>query len=195
MKIGIIGISSLTMELAFRSARQGHIVTVYNPKGNSLIRDAFEKFGPTATTGTLEQAASADIILLFIPKDDLENVLNQLPDVSGKIIIHTSGLIFDPQTLLSGITNAMTYKITASLLPQAHVVKLFHPVDLQDKNDVRNKEQIFFIADHRASKNYVKNFLKQLDFSPVDLSGRIHLQNKGLNLDSIFHSSARRLDN
>ncbi|QSW88904.1 NAD(P)-binding domain-containing protein [Flavobacterium endoglycinae] len=195
MKIGIIGISSLTMELAFRSARQGYTVTVYNPKGNSLIRDALEKFGPTATTGTLEQAASADIILLFIPKDDLENVLNQLPDVSGKIIIHTSGLIFDPQTLLSGITNAMTYKITASLLPQAHVVKLFHPVDLQDKNDVRNKEQIFFIADHRASKNYVKNFLKQLDFSPVDLSGRIHLQNKGLNLDSIFHSSARRLDN
>lgn len=37
MKIGIIGIGSLTLELAIRSAGAGYKITLHNPRGNSLI--------------------------------------------------------------------------------------------------------------------------------------------------------------
>ncbi|MCV2484794.1 NAD(P)-binding domain-containing protein [Flavobacterium sp. SH_e] len=122
MKIGVIGISSLTLELACRASEAGYEVIINNPRGGSLIKEAVKKIEPNARIGTLEEAASAEIVLLFLAKDDLENVIQSLPDMTGKIVVHTSGLIFDPHLLLSGITNAMTYKITASLLPQAHVV-------------------------------------------------------------------------
>lgn len=131
MKIGIIGIGSLTLDLAFRSAQAGYNIVVNNPSGNSLVKEVIEKMRPNVKLGSLEQAAAAEIILLFIPKDDLENLIQNLPDLSGKLIVHTSSVIFDYQSFSSGVTNATTYKTTASLLPEAHVVKLFKPLNLR----------------------------------------------------------------
>jgi predicted dinucleotide-binding enzyme len=188
MNIGIIGISSLTLEMAFRSAQAGCQVKIYNPKGNSLIREVTQKMAPNAQLCSLEQAADTQIVLLFIAKDDLQNILQTLPDMSGKIILHTSSLIFDPLTLLSSITSALTYKITASLVPRAHVVKLFNPVNLKAKSSCTNcgdKDEIFFIADHRDSRNQVLDYLKKINFSPIDLSGRLHPQNTAFNLNSL----------
>ncbi|MEZ0130879.1 hypothetical protein AB9T88_14390 [Flavobacterium sp. LBUM151] len=105
--------------------------------------------------------------------------------MSGKVIIYTSSLIFDPRSLLSSITNAMTYKITASLMPEAHVVKLFNPVNLKANNDglhCDGKDEIFFIADHRGSRNHVRAFLKKINFSTIDLSSNLRLQNTVFNL-------------
>lgn len=170
MKIGIIGISSLTIELAFRSAEAGYKVKIYNPKGNSLIRDVTQKMGSNVELCSLGEAADTEIILLFIPKDDLERIIQTLPDMSGKLIIHTSSLIFDPLTLLSSMTNALTYKITASLVPEAHVVKLFNPVNLKAKNNLINcndKDEIFFIADHNDSRDQIREFLKKIDRKSV----------------------------
>lgn len=197
MKIGIIGISSLTLELALRSAEVGYKVKIYNPKGNNLIRDVTQKMGSNIQLSSLEEAADTEIVLLFIAKDDLERIIQTLPDMAGKIIIHTSSLIFDPRSLLSSITNAMTYKITASLVPEAHIVKLFNPVNLKVKNDhldCSGKDKIFFIADHRSSRNHVRDFLKKINFSPIDLSSNLHLQNTAFNLKSIINPNKSNLN-
>lgn len=187
MKIGIIGIGTLTLEMAIRSARAGYKMTINNPRGNTLIREVIDKMGPNAALGSLEQAASADIILLFLPKDDLQKVLQNLPDMTGKIIVHTSSLIFDPGTLLSGVTHAMTYKITASLIPEAHIVKLFTPLHLQAAvkgTAHKNSREIFFTADHKPSANSIRNLLKALDFIPIDLSNSLRVQHAALKFKS-----------
>lgn len=175
MKIGIIGIGSLTLELTNRSALAGYEVMVNNPRGNSLVRDTIARIGTNIKLVSLHETASADIIVLFVPKDNLESVIQNLPDMTGKIILHTSGLIFNPQSLLSGISNAFTYQITASLLPTAHVVKLFHPVSLEPKKDSfrEKKDEIFYIASHAGSRHTVRAFFKKLDFSAINLSGRL----------------------
>jgi predicted dinucleotide-binding enzyme len=197
MNIGIIGISSLTLEMAFRSAQAGCQVKIYNPKGNSLIRELVQKTAPNAELCTLEQAADTDIVLLFSAKDDLQTILQSLPDMSGSIILHTSSLIFDPLTLLSSITAALTYKITAALVPTAHVVKLFNPVTLKAENSRTNcggKDEIFFIADHPGSRKKVRDYLKKINFSPIDLSGRLHLQNTAFNLKPLTNPFKNNLN-
>lgn len=184
MKIGIIGISSFTLELAFRSSEAGYTVNINNPKGNSIIKDVTMKMGSNVQLCSLEQAANTDIVLLFIPKEDLKTIIETFPDMSGKLIVHTSTLIFDPLSLLSGIINAMTYKSTAALIPEAHVVKLFNPVNLAPKSSITNfnsSNEIFFIADHSESRNQAREFLKKINFIPIDLSGRIHLRNNSIN--------------
>lgn len=176
MKIGIIGIGSLTLELARRSALAGYEVMVNNPRGNSLVRDTIAKIETNIRLASLEETASGDIIILFVAKDNLESVIRNLPDMSGKIILYTSGLVFNPESLLSGISNALTYQIAASMLPAAHVVKLFHPVSLEPKKGLsqEKKDEIFYIASHPGSKHAVRIFLKKLDFSAINLSGRLH---------------------
>ncbi|MCP2029703.1 putative dinucleotide-binding enzyme [Flavobacterium sp. HSC-32F16] len=191
MSIGIIGIGSFTLEIARRAYQAGYDVIIHNPRGNSLIRDVTEKIGPEIKLVSLGEAAQAEIILLFIPKDELKKVIDNLPDMTGKIIVHTSTLIFDPQSLFSGIKNAMTYKITASLLPNAHIIKLFSPIDLNKKSDDshnKKREEIFFIADHADSKYTILLFLKKLLYTPIDLSGRLKLQNIGIDLGSVLNS-------
>lgn len=175
MTIGIIGIGVLTMEIARRSAEAGYSVFIHHPCGNSLVRETIEKMDSHIKLGSLEQAATASIIVLFAPKDNLETVLKSLPDMTGKIIVHTSSLIFDPQSLLSGVTRAFTYTITTSLLPTAYVVKLFKPINLQTiiSNAGTYRDEIYYIADHRASRSAVKTFLNKLQFSALDLSNRL----------------------
>ncbi|MBE8725948.1 NAD(P)-binding domain-containing protein [Flavobacterium hungaricum] len=186
MEIGIIGIGTLTLELARRAAAAGFRVVINNPRGNSLVHDAVLKMSSNIHLGSLDEAAAADIILLFIPKENLETVLKNLPDMTGKIIVHTSCLIFNPHTLLSSISNALTYQITASLLPSAHVIKLFNPVRLEAAilNQYEKRDEIYFIADHAQSKDSLKMFLKKLNFQPIDLSGRLRLHRSVINLEA-----------
>ncbi|CAM3379358.1 NAD(P)-binding domain-containing protein [Flavobacterium chungbukense] len=184
MRIGIIGIGSLTMELAFRSVRAGYKVKIHNPRGNSLVRDVFEKMGSNIQLSSMEQASDTEIVILFVPKEDLQQVILSMPDMSGKLIVHTSSLIFNPKLLLSGITNSMTYKTTASMLPEAHIVKLFNPVNLKRNtliNHNKDDKKIFFTGDHKDSRNCLRAFLKNIHFSPIDISGRLHLHNNGMN--------------
>lgn len=181
MKIGIIGIGSLTLELTRRAAQAGYQVIVHNPRGNSLIRDSISKMGANIELGSLHKTAYADLVVLFVPKSDLEEVIGNLPDMTGKIVVHTSSLIFNPQTLLTGLTYAMTYKITAALLPAVHVVKLLKPIKLETNipDSFNNRQEIFFIADHPDSRQAVKTFLNKLYFTAIDLSSRLQLQNLG----------------
>lgn len=184
MKIGIIGIGTLTLELARRSSQAGYELLIHNPRGNSLVRDTIERMESDITLTSLDIAATADIVILFIQKDDLETILTALPDMTGKIVLHSSSLIFDPQFLLSGIQNALTYKITANLLPNAHVVKLFNPINLAERTSLSNtnKDEIFFIADDADSKRITRTYLKSLNFQPTNLSGLLVLNKKGNDL-------------
>ncbi|WP_426485219.1 NAD(P)-binding domain-containing protein [Flavobacterium sp. 2] len=178
MRIGIIGIGCLTLELAFRSVVSGFEVVIYHPRGSRLMGDIIEKMGSKAQCGSLAEVCSAELVLLFAPKQDLQELIQNMPDMSGKTIVHTSGLIFDPQSLLSGIINAMTYKTTASMLPKAHVVKLFNPVQLNPNASPfreRGREEIFFIAENKEAGNCAAVFLRKLNFAPIDLAGRLHL--------------------
>lgn len=189
MKVGIIGIGTLTYELASRAAKAGYEVIVNNPRGNSLVREIISRIGSNVQLGTLDEASSASLVILFVPKDDLEPVIKNLPDMSGKVIIHISNLIFNPQSLVPGISNALTYQITASLLPEADVVKLFNPVKLEKSttNGTANRDDIFYIAHNSHSKYCVGTFLKNLHFCAIDLSKQ--LKRYSTNHDTVSNSA------
>jgi predicted dinucleotide-binding enzyme len=178
MKIGIIGIGSLTLELAQRASSAGYEILIHHPRGNSFIRQTTESIN-NARLVSLQEAAIADVIMLFVPREDLEKTIGMLPDMTGKIIVHTSGLIFNPKLLVSSITSALTFQITASLLPKAYVLKLFSPIMLQPQktsHTTKTEDEIYFAGDHMPSKNIVKTFLKDLGFNPFDLSSRLKSQ-------------------
>ncbi|MFD1605374.1 hypothetical protein ACFSJW_02145 [Flavobacterium artemisiae] len=92
--------------------------------------------------------------------------------------MHTTGLIFNPQRLLSSLSFAMTYKITEELLPDAHVVKLFKLLKVETGNS--DKDEIFYMSSHTSSRIKVKNFLNSLQFSARDLSRTMQIIPIGL---------------
>jgi len=183
MKIGIIGIGALTLELASRSAQNGYEVLVHNPRGNCLIKESLKKVD-TLKMVSIEEAASAEIILLFLPMEDIETVIGKLPDMSGKIILHTGNLIFNPTSDSPMISNSLSCQLTAAMLPEARIVKLFNPILLENFDSdcfSKKREKIFFMSGDSYLKNMVGNFLKKLQFSPVDL-----FENKQKSLATTF---------
>ncbi|TDO73333.1 hypothetical protein EV143_106276 [Flavobacterium chryseum] len=174
MKIGIIGTGFITLDLAHRAAESGHEVLISNPRGTSTLKEIAQKMGNNVKLVTTQEAAGAEIIILFIPREDLEVSIDNLPDMTGKTILHTNNPIFNLKSFLSTASGQSSCDLVTSLLPAAHVVKIFNaiePTSSQNNKKIEERPKIFYAGENRKAKNNVKVFLETLNFSGVDLAG------------------------
>jgi predicted dinucleotide-binding enzyme len=72
MKIGIIGSGALGSNIARALAKKGISATIANKSGPVSVAKLLAEVGPIITTGTIEQAASADIVIVAVPWVALE---------------------------------------------------------------------------------------------------------------------------
>ncbi|KAF2508680.1 NAD(P)-binding domain-containing protein [Flavobacterium zhairuonense] len=171
MKIGIIGIGNITLELALRSARSGHEVLLSNPRGTSSFRDLVRQMHGNIKLASTNQAAAAELIILFLNRDDLEKELQMLPCMKGKIILHTNNHIFNLDTFLPISSGQSSSDMVASLLPYSHIVRLFNPLHGLTISEDSNKDKIkiFFATENQKIKNNVEIYLDSLNFAGINL--------------------------
>ena len=171
MKVGIIGIGNITLELAHRSARSGYEVLISNPRGTSTFKDLVHQMDGNIKLVSTNQAAAAELIILFLNRDDMEKELQMLPDMKGKIILHTNNPIFNLDTILHITSGQSSSQVVASLLPNSHIVRLFNPLHGLTISEDHNKDKIkiFFTAQNHKIKNHVKIYLDTLNFTGIDL--------------------------
>ncbi|MEL1252247.1 NAD(P)-binding domain-containing protein [Flavobacterium sp. DGU38] len=171
MRIGIIGICSLTIDFAFRAAKFGHQVLISHSRENSHLKDLIQKMGPKIKLVERNEAAKAEILILFIPREDLQLFLNDLPDMTGKILIHASNPVFSLECLGPNSKVKSSSEIIASLLPEAHVIKILNIANqdmLSFLKQKENKNEVYFTGTNSQAKNKAKAFLKTLELTGVD---------------------------
>lgn len=171
MTIGIIGIGNITLELATRSALSGYEVLLSNPRGINVVKELTQHIGSHVKLVSINEAAGAELIILFLNRDDLENALKAMPDMKGKIILHTNNPIFNLNEVLDITSGQSSSDIIASLLPDSHIVKLFNPLHcLTGPNSQNNdRTKIFFTTKNHKVKNNVKTYLDTLNFTGIEL--------------------------
>lgn len=81
-------------ESRFSYSQSCHKVLISNPHGNNTIKAIVQKMGDNVKAGSIHEAALAQILIVFVIKADLEELVRQLPDMSGKIILHTNNPLF-----------------------------------------------------------------------------------------------------
>ncbi|MCK9397671.1 MAG: NAD(P)-binding domain-containing protein [Methylobacter sp.] len=71
-----------------------------NKSGPASLATLVAELGPTITAGTIEQAASADIVLVAVPWVALESLLSGLPAWNNRIVIDATNpvLFLDPNS-------------------------------------------------------------------------------------------------
>ncbi|KUJ63533.1 hypothetical protein AR687_02265 [Flavobacteriaceae bacterium CRH] len=177
MRIGIIGTGFITLDFAHRAAESGHEVLISNPRGTNTLKEIAQKMGKNVKLVSTHEAAEAEIIILFIPREDLEVSIVSLPDMTGKTVLHTNNPIFNLKSFLSTVSGQSSCDIVTSLLPDAHIVKIFNtiqpPVIAENKKN-QERPKIFYAGDNRRAKNNVKVFLETLNFSGVDLASYVN---------------------
>ncbi len=173
MKIGIIGVNNLTLDLASKAAKSGYEVLINHTRDNNVIKETVKRMGNNVKLVTKHEAVSADIMVLFIPRENLEAWTADLPDMTDKIILHLNNPLFNQQSFPSSLEIKSATDIVADLLPASHVIKIFSALEpvltlAERKNQDRN--EICYDGIDQYAKNVTKAFLESLQFLACDFN-------------------------
>lgn len=190
MTIGIIGSGALGANFARILAKTGVAATISNSRGPDSLVELVKELGPSIKAGTVEEAASADIVLVAVRWVDAEKVLSSLPAWNGRIVIDGTNPVefFDPATSpdANDASNPLaaygikavdlggkhSSQIIQHLVPGARVVKAFNHNDvnvLQEPDIAGGKRVLFYSGDDAAAKEAVRGIMETAGFFPVDL--------------------------
>lgn len=189
MTIGIIGAGALGSNFARALAKSGISATISNSRGPGSLASLVAELGASIKAGTVQEAASADIVLLAVRWIDAGKVLRGLPAWNGRIVIDgTNPVEFinpaspeanDPRNPLAAygikavdLGGKHSSQIIRQFVPGARVVKAFNHLNvnaLQQPEVAGGKRVLFYSGDDAAAKGQVREIIEASGFFPVDL--------------------------
>jgi len=189
MKIGIIGSGALGSNVARALVKNGYSAVIANKSGPAALTPLLAELGKGITAGTIEQAASADIVVVAVPWSALQPVLGGLPAWNNRIVIDaTNPVAFidpnspdakDPSNPLAAygikpinLGGKSSSAVFSELVPGARVVKAFNHLDarvLSTPQTAAGTRVFFYSGDDTAARTEVGKLLASLGAFPVDL--------------------------
>jgi hypothetical protein len=173
MEIAILGAGRVGATLGVRWAEKGHRIIFGVPDpAEETVRGVREQCGSRGSAVTVPEAAAASrVILLAIPWDVTQEVLQSIEPLAGKILIDCinpvkpdfSGL--DPEAVPSAAERI------ASWAPGANVVKAFNTIsDATMANPRYGEEQaaMFYCGDDDQAKSVVRQLAEDLELEPIE---------------------------
>jgi len=189
MSMGIIGAGALGSNVARLLAKSGIPATIANSRGPESLATLVDTLGPSITAGTVEEAASADIVLVAVRWVDLERALGSLPAWNGRIAIDgTNPVAFlapdspdakDPSNPLAvygikmiDLGGKHSSAVFREFVPGARVVKAFNHLDANTlpEPEVGNGQRVlFYSGDDSDAKAEVRKIIEHTGYFAVDL--------------------------
>ncbi|MEN1833761.1 NADPH-dependent F420 reductase [Pseudomonas lijiangensis] len=189
MSIGIIGSGALGSNIARALAKKGISATISNSRGPSSLTALVAELGPSIKAGTVEEAASADIVFAAVRWSDAEAVMSRLSAWNGRIVIDgTNPVEFldpnspdanDPSNPLAAygikaidLGDKHSSYVFSQFVPGARVVKAFNHLDvnvLPEPEVAGGKRVLFYSGDDADAKAEVRKIIESTGFHPVDL--------------------------
>ena len=173
--IAMIGTGELSRALGPRFAEIGHQV-VYGSRSpdRPAVRELVSQTGEGAFATTPPAAASqAGIVVIAVPWDVAEEVVLNLGDLTGKIIIDP----INPRIISEeGYREYPSYTSNAeriqNLAPRAHVVKAFNTMSADTMNDpdlLGHPVTVPIVGNDISAKETVASIVEALGYEPIDL--------------------------
>ena len=176
MRIGILGSGLMGGKLGTIFARAGHeVVFSYARSVQKLNKLAREAQG-NARAGTPREAAQdADAVLLAVHWSRINDVLNQIGDLSGKVIVTCSLPMNSRDTELVFAHTSSGAEELAKLIPKARVVSAFNTVPSEvlfgvfESKRKANRPSLVYCGDDKNSKKIAVELIGDVGFDPVDV--------------------------
>ncbi|QOT81943.1 NADPH-dependent F420 reductase [Cupriavidus basilensis] len=189
MTIGIIGAGALGSNIARLLAKHGLSATIANSRGPASLKALTEELQPLIKAGTVQEAASADIVVVAVRWVDIEKALNGLPAWNRRIVIDgTNPVAFldadspdakDPNNPLAAygikaidLAGKHSSQVVGEAVPGARVVKAFNHLDvrvLPEPTASGGQRVLFYSGDDVDAKAEVRKLIEAVGYFPVDL--------------------------
>ncbi len=173
MRIAVIGAGDVGSALGEAWTKKGHEVCfgVRHPDSDE-IRSLLASIGKSAKATTVAEACrAAEIVVLAVPWNSVQQVLATAGDLSGKVLIDcTNPLKPDLSGLLLGHTTSAGEQV-AAWARGAHVVKTFNHSGANNMAAASGyplRPVMFVCGDHEPAKRRVLQLVEDLGFDPVD---------------------------
>lgn len=176
MRIGILGSGLMGGKLGTLFARAGHHVAFsYSHSQRKLERLAREA-GPRARPGTPREAAEdADVLLLAVHWNRVNDVLKQAGTLTGKVLISCCMPMNDDDTaLVVGHTSSGAEKL-ARKVRGARVVSAFGTVPSEvlfavyETRRRKRRPALVYCGDDARAKKTAATLIRDIGFDPLDL--------------------------
>jgi predicted dinucleotide-binding enzyme len=170
MSYAIVGFGKIGQALAHAFARKNLDVTVASRRPPEELAPLARAIGPTVAAESLEDALTADTILLAIPFGEHRELAKRLPNWNGKTIIDATNTFGVPPEELDGLPSSA---FLARAFTGARLVKGFNHLGagtLATDPTVEGGHRVVFLSsDDEEAVAPVAALAKQLGFAPVAL--------------------------
>ncbi len=189
MTIGIIGAGTLGSNVARMLAKGGIPATIANSRGPETLASLVDELGPSIMAGSVEEAASADIVVAAVRWSDAEKVFGKLPAWNGRIVIDGTNPVefLDPDSPeandpanpfaaygirvidLGGRHSSAVFR---EFVPGARVVKTFNHLEaglLPRAPETGGQRVLFYSGDDANARMEVRSVIQRVGHFPIDL--------------------------
>ena len=175
MRIGILGSGLMGGKLGTIFARAGHEVVFSYARSEQKLKKLARDAKGRARAGTPREAAEkADALLLAVHWSRMDDVLNQVDDLSGKVVVSCSLPMNDDDTALVVAHTSSGAEELAKRIPAAHFVSAFNTVPSEVLFDVYAAKRkavrptLVYCGDDRKGKKIAIQLIRDVGFEPVD---------------------------
>lgn len=175
MRVGILGSGLMGSKLGTIFARAGHDVVFSYSRDRKKLEKLAKAAGVSSRAGTPADAVrEADVILLAVHWDQIDDVLAQAGDLSGKLVVTCSLPMNGDNTALIIGTATSGAEELAEKLSTSLVVSAFGTVPsevLFGTFETRNRESrpsLVLCGDDAEAKRITETLIRDAGFEPVD---------------------------
>jgi predicted dinucleotide-binding enzyme len=175
MRVGILGSGLMGGKLGTLFARAGHeVVFSYSRKPEKLKRLARDAGGNTRAGTPSEAAQDADAILLAVHWLQVDAVLKQAGDLSGKVIVTCCLPMNAEDTELTIAHTSSGAEALARKVRQAQVVAAFGTIPSEvlfgvfEARGQANRPSMVYYGDHQSAKEVAATLIRDVGFDPVN---------------------------
>jgi predicted dinucleotide-binding enzyme len=175
VRIGILGSGLMGGKLGTLFARAGHEVVFSYARSEDKLERLARKAGGKARAGTPREAAQeAHALLLAVHWSRVDDVLAQVGELPGKVVLTCSlPMNSDDTALVVGQTSSGAEEL-AKKIPTARVVAAFNTVPSEVLFDVyagrrrAARPGLVYCGDDRRAKTTAARLIRDAGFDPLD---------------------------
>jgi len=173
--VGIIGAGRIAKAFAKQLAKTGFNVIISNSRGPDSLSSIASDLGPWVKAGTTQEAAQAEIVVLAVQWNQVEQALANLPCWNGRILIDVTnpGIVFDPYLKAPDLNGKTSSELVAALAPGARLVKAFNTIYYKilenHSEQIYGRRVVFLSGDDLYAKRHCAKLIQLLGFAAVDL--------------------------
>ncbi|MER8816153.1 NADPH-dependent F420 reductase [Mesorhizobium sp. M0965] len=174
MNYAIVGSRAIGTALARRFVANGIDIAIANSKGLKSLAGLVSELGPIVKPVTASEALRADVVILAIPFDAVQDAVKDV-EWDSRIVVDATNAIDFPAFSPRDLKGRLSTEIVADAVPGARVVKAFNTLPAAilgaDPAVLGGRRVLFVSGDDPSARLAVVDLVERLGFAAVDLGG------------------------